>query len=117
MAACTVLRGSLSSFLCRKAGYLCLLWTPHGRGLSFPMGGPSYLPLGCDPDGYAAVVPPARDTQRGVVGPPHLGGGVVEHVVNHPMVLNVFAWEGKQRAGHVCVCGASLGKACEPTVA
>lgn len=91
MAACTVLRGSLSSFLCRKAGCLCLLWTPHGRGLSFPMGGPSYLPLGCDPDGYAAVVPPARDTQRGVVGPPHLGGGVVEHVVNHPMVLNVFA--------------------------
>lgn len=80
-----------------------------------PWVGPSYLSLGCDPDGYAAVVPPVRDTQRGVVGPPHLGGGVIEHVVNHPMVFNVFAWEGKQRAGRVC--GARLGKAREPTVA
>lgn len=55
------------------------------------VGGPSYLPLGCDPDGNAAVVPPPLDTEGGVVGQLHLVGGVVEHVVDHPMVLDVFA--------------------------
>lgn len=57
----------------------------------FPQGGPSYLPLGCDPDGHTAVVPPPLDAKRGMVGQPHLAGGVVEHVVDHPMVLDVFA--------------------------
>jgi hypothetical protein len=69
----------------------CLYVTSLGHGLSLSLGGPSYLPLGCDPDGYAAVVPPPLDTERGVVGQPHRAGGIVEHVVDHPMVLDVFA--------------------------
>ena len=50
-----------------------------------------YLPLGRDPDGQAAVVPPPLDAQCGVVGQLHLAARVVEHVVNHPVVLDVFA--------------------------
>lgn len=71
----------------------------HGSSLSSP----SYLPLGCDPDGYAAVVPPPLDAERGVVGQPHRGGGIVEHVVNHPVVLDVFAWVGSRGRGGACV--------------
>lgn len=65
--------------------------TSLGHGLSLSLGRPSYLPLGCDPDGYAAVIPPPLDPKRGMVGQPHLVGGVIEHVVDHPMVLDVFA--------------------------
>lgn len=65
--------------------------TSLGQSLCLSLGRPSYLSLGCDPDGYAAVVPPPLDTECGVVGQPHLVGGVVEHVVDHPMVLDVFA--------------------------
>lgn len=81
---------------------LGLLWMSRGHGLigwvplppppSVRVGvGAAYLPLGCDPDGQAAVVPPRLDAQCGVVGQLHLAARVVEHVVNHPVVLDVFA--------------------------
>lgn len=69
-----------------------------------------YLPLGCDPDGQAAVVPPVLDAQCGVIRQLHLAARVVIHVVNHPVVLDVFAcgreaaegrWEGRKQPGQL----------------
>ena len=113
-----------------------LPWMPRGHGMDTACSARSpsrplrlskwawvqhYLPLGGDPDGQAAVVPPFLDAQCGVVGPLHLAACVVEHVVNHPVVLDVFACgmaeggggrEGTARAGggeaHVAL-GAGLG--------
>lgn len=80
-----------------------------------------YLPLGSDPDGQAAIVPPFLDAQCGVVGPLQLAARVVEHVVNHPVILDVFACgmaeggggrEGTARAGGreaPVALGAGLG--------
>lgn len=51
---------------------------------------PTCLSLSCDPDGQAAVVPPAVDALRDVIGHLHPRAGVEPHVVYHPVVLEVF---------------------------
>lgn len=60
---------------------------------------PTCLPLRRDPDGQAAVVPPAVDALRAVVGQLHPRAGVEAHVVDDPVILHVFScqkrWMGR----------------------
>lgn len=60
-------------------------------------GGRTRLSLGGDPDGQAAVVPPAVHALREVVGQLLLRAGVEPHVVNHPVVLQVSPCEERRR--------------------
>lgn len=57
------------------------------------------LSLGSDPDGEAAVVPPAADALCGVVGQSQAGFGVEPHVVDHPVVLQVPPCGRDERRG------------------
>jgi len=61
---------------------------PVGAG-SVPRRWPTCLSLRRDPDGQAAVVPPAVHGLREIVGQLQTRAGVEPHVVNHPVVLQV----------------------------
>lgn len=57
------------------------------------------LSLGSDPDGEAAVVPPAAYALCGVVGQFHTCFGVEPHVMDHPVVLQVSPCGRGERRG------------------
>lgn len=66
------------------------------------------LSLGSDPDGEAAVVPPAADALGGVVGQSQACFGVEPHVMDHAVVLDVPPCAREDRRGEPGCAGGSL---------
>lgn len=67
------------------------------QGLCVRGGCHTCLSLSGDPDGQAAVVPPAVHTLCAVVGQLLTRAGVEPHVVNHPVVLQVSPCQERQK--------------------